>query len=158
MTIGLFGTCGGSTWRNEFVELYDATGIEYYNPQVLNWKLEDAKIEAEHLANDDVILFPILAETEGLGSLAEVGFSIIQIIKSGGTKNIIVMIDDDCTVKDVAVREASIRMRALVKAHLKKLNSHPNIFIVENLDTMLYLSVELHSAERYRKNLNKYRA
>jgi len=157
MTIGLFGTCGGSTWRNEFVELYDATGIEYYNPQVLNWKLEDAKIEAEHLANDDVILFPILAETEGLGSLAEVGFSIIQIIKSGGTKNIIVMIDDDCTVKDVAVREASIRMRALVKAHLKKLN-YPNVYLVDYLIDMYKLSLELHAIETLRAGLDQYRA
>jgi len=107
--------------------------------------------------NDDVILFPILAETEGLGSLAEVGFSIIQIIKSGGTKNIIVMIDDDCTVKDVAVREASIRMRALVKAHLKKLN-YPNVYLVDYLIDMYKLSLELHAIETLRAGLDQYRA
>jgi hypothetical protein len=30
--IGLFGTCGNSTWREDFIELYNNEGLEYYNP------------------------------------------------------------------------------------------------------------------------------
>lgn len=42
--IGLFGTCGGSIWRDKFMDKYDdenLTGepILYYNPQVEDWKL-----------------------------------------------------------------------------------------------------------------------
>ena len=61
--IGLFGTCGNSTWRNKFMEIYDKKNIIYYNPQVDDWKPEDAVIEAERLANDQIILFPITVIT-----------------------------------------------------------------------------------------------
>ena len=73
MTIGLFGTCGNSKWRDSFIKDYEKEGIDYYNPQVDNWKPEDAKVEAEHLANDKIILFPVTRETSGLGSLVTVG-------------------------------------------------------------------------------------
>ena len=155
-TIGLFGTCGGSTWREAYMKMYKEAGIEYYNPQVDDWKPEDAEIEAEHLANDEVILFPVLEETSGLGSLGEVGFSILQAIKLDSSRNVVVMIDKDCVVEDENVRKESIRMRALVRAHLKKLK-YPNVYIVENLDTMFQISVELHAIEGYRKGLDRYR-
>ena len=76
-TIGLFGTCGKSTWRKPFIERFNALKIPYFNPQVENWTPECTDIEAEHLANDGVILFPITDETTATGSLAETGFSIV---------------------------------------------------------------------------------
>ena len=36
VTIGLFGTCGGSTWRDKFIERYDEEGIETEVIQVGN--------------------------------------------------------------------------------------------------------------------------
>ena len=156
MTIGLFGTCGGSTWRNSFMESYDNHGISYFNPQVEDWDPTLAEIEAEHLANDEIILFPVLAETSGLGSLGEVGFSILQSIKLDVNRNVIVMIDKDCTVEDEAVRKESIRARALVMAHLRKLK-YPNVYSVKNLPAMMLLSLELHAVETLRKSLDRYR-
>jgi len=156
MTIGLFGTCGNSTWRNEFIETYKFNDVEFFNPQVNDWSPELAEVEAEHLANDEIILFPVLAETSGLGSLGEVGFSILQAIKLDSTRNVIVMIDKTCDIEDEAVKKESIRARALVMAHLKKLK-YPNVYLVENLSDMLDLSLKLHSIEVIRKEFDKYR-
>lgn len=59
LCVGLFGTCGGSKWRNNFMLKYNEMGINYFNPQVDDWKPELAEIEAEHLVNDDIVLFPV---------------------------------------------------------------------------------------------------
>jgi len=156
MTIGLFGTCGGSTWREPFMQTYKSHGIHCYNPQVEDWDPSLAEIEAEHLANDEIILFPVLAETSGLGSLGEVGFSILQSIRLDENRNVIVMIDKLCSVEDEAIRNESIRMRALITAHLRKLK-YPNVYTVKHLPDMLQLSLELHAVEILRMGLDRYR-
>lgn len=145
--IGLFGTCGGSTWRDDFIQVYTHAKIRYFNPQVDDWKPEYADIEAEHLRRDEVILFPVTSETYGTGSLAETGFSIIQAITSNINRFIVVMIAPDLDEKlkadEVAYKE-SLRARRLVTAHLKA-NPHPNVFVVKTLEEMLELSLELHN-------------
>lgn len=160
MTIGLFGTCGNSKWRDRFMEIYNHYGIDYFNPQVDDWKPENAQIEAEHLANDEMILFPVTDETLGLGSLGEVGFSILQAIKLDSNRDIIVMIDNDLNEKakehfDESMIRESIKMRALVRAHLKKL-SYPNVYMVEDLENMLMLSLKLHEIHVMKNDLKKY--
>lgn len=55
--IELFGTCSRSIWRNEFINKYNTLGINFFNPQKDNWTVEDTNVEAEHLANDSIILF-----------------------------------------------------------------------------------------------------
>jgi len=162
MTVGLFGTCGNSTWRESFIEVYDNKGIDYFNPVKDDWKAEDAKIEANHLANDEIILFPVTDETLGLGSLGEVGFSILQAIKLDSNREIVVMITDD--LNDVAkgyfeesmIRE-SIKMRALIKAHLNKLN-YPNVYLVDSLNDMLMVSLEMVDIHLIRNRLENYRS
>jgi hypothetical protein len=160
MTIGLFGTCGDSSWRDRFINVYDHYGINYFNPHVDDWRPELAQIEAEHLANDEMILFPVTDETLGLGSLGEVGFSILQAIKLDSNRDIIVMIDNDINddaklnFDESMVRE-SIKMRALIKAHLNKLN-YSNVYLVEDLEKMLMLSLKLHEIHVLRNNLSKY--
>ena len=162
MTIGLFGTCGNSTWREAFMEVYDSKDINYFNPVKADWKAEDAKIEAEHLANDEIILFPVTDETLGLGSLGEVGFSILQAIKLDSNREIVVMITDDLNdeakgyFEESMVRE-SIKMRALIKAHLNKLN-YPNVLLVDNLNDMLIVSLELVDINIIRSRLENYRS
>ena len=81
LCIGLFGTCGNSIWRNDFIAKYNALNINFFNPQKEGWTPEDAQIEAEHLAEDSLILFPVLSETYGLGSLVETGFSVAQAMR-----------------------------------------------------------------------------
>jgi len=161
-TIGLFGTCGGSKWRDKFIEDFNSREIKYFNPVKENWKPEDATEEAEHLANDEILLFPITNETYAFGSLAETGFSILQAIRLDVQRDIIVMIEPDVVlnhnlmttnecVTAEAQRKDSIRARALVIAHLKKLK-YPNVYIVKDLDNMLNLSLQLYNLQ-YLKNL-----
>ena len=147
--IGLFGTCGGSKWREPFIATYESLGIEYFNPQKDDWKPEDAEIEAEHLVNDQVILFPVTNETYAIGSLAETGFSILSALRSNDQRYVVIYIDPKLdpaleTADPIAAKE-SMRARALVAAHLKKLN-HYNVFIVDSLEKMLTISKELYSA------------
>lgn len=144
--IGLFGTCGNSTWRETFIERYRDLGINYFNPQVSDWKPEHADIEAQHLKTDEIILFPVTRETYGTGSLAETGFSILQATQNTG-RYIIVMIDpdlDDALKADETAYRESIRARRLVRAHLAA-NPHPHVFVVHDLEEMFELSVQLHS-------------
>ena len=160
MTIGLFGTCGNSRWRDNFITVYEKMGIDYFNPVKDDWKPEDAQIEAEHLANDEIILFPVTNETLGLGSLGEVGFSILQAIKLDSNRDIIVMIDKDLSdeakeyFEESMVRE-SIKMRALICAHLKKLN-YPNVYMVDTLDDMLSITLHLNEINSIRDKISIY--
>jgi len=167
ITIGLFGTCGNSTWRNRFMEAYDQRGIQYFNPLKEDWKPEDAILESEHLIHDEIILSPITNETYAYGSLAESGFFVLQAIKLNERRDIVIMIDPDVNVVDEsfmstiegvtaeAQRKDSIKMRHLVNVHLKKI-SYPNIYVVDSLDKMLKLSLELHALQVLKEGLKRY--
>ena len=158
-TIGLFGTCGDSKWREPFKETYNhQSGIKYFDPVVPNWTPECSKIEAEHLASDDIILFPVTKETYGLGSLGETGFSILYAINMSITRYVVAMIEDlgENLKENMELYKESVKMRALVRAHLAKVQ-HDNVFIVENLDQMLYVSVVLAKIINQMSVLNEFR-
>lgn len=146
--VGLFGTCGTSTWRKPIINILESKGIDYFNPQVEDWTPEFAKEEAHHLINDDIVLFPVTGETYGTGSLAEVGFSINTALKSineDAFRFLVVMIDPTlypALMEDKAAAKESIRSRALVLAHLEKIN-HPNVFVVNTFEHMTALAVDL---------------
>jgi len=157
--IGLFGTCGKSKWRDPFIKEYDSFGMTYFNPNKPDWKPEDAEVEADHLANDAVVLFPITGETYASGSLSEVGFSILNAIKLNDRRDFVIMIDQKLEqelidANPVAAKESS-RSRALVKQHLKKIDLS-NIYVVENLEEMLTLSVHLYDIAEMRAEIQSY--
>ncbi len=158
LCVGLFGTCGGSTWRDAFIKRYEELDIQYFNPQVDDWKPKDAEIEAEHLAEDAVILFPITGETYGTGSLSETGFSALQALRLNAHRDFVVMIERDLdpSLDDAVARKESIRARALVAKHLEKLDM-ANIYIVDSLEDMLALSIELYHIAHVRQNIEAYR-
>ncbi|MBU2721792.1 hypothetical protein HF568_00785 [Acidithiobacillus ferridurans] len=144
--VGLFGTCGASTWRSAFIARYQSEDIRYFNPQVADWRPEYADIEAQHLARDEIILFPVTGETYGFGSLAETGFSILQALQADPIRNIILMVDEVLNHElesDALAFQESLRARRLVNAHIRQLN-RANVFIVQDLAEMLRLSVELY--------------
>lgn len=160
--IGLFGTCGKSTWRNElFIPKYKELGLvdgaNFFNPQVSDWKPELAEIEAKHLAEDQIILFPVTKETYGTGSLAETGFSILQAFKFDDRREIILLIDPvpdpslnvddpDKKLSKVAYQE-SARARALTLQHIKKLN-WANVRLVDTMEEMLEWSIFLYNQKK----------
>lgn len=160
--IGLFGTCGGSKWRDKFIESYSKKGIYYFNPNKTDWNPECAKAEAKHLAEDEIILFPVTSETYGTGSLAEVGFSIIQAIEKNRGARIVIMIDkqlDESLDNSIAKKE-SVRARAIISEHLAKTN-YKNVYVTEDLEEMLEISEGLYKAceaeKEIRNNMEKKR-
>lgn len=157
LTVGLFGTCGGSKWRVPFMARYEREGIAFFNPQVDDWKPELAIVEANHLANDQVILFPITSETTAIGSLSEVGFSILNAIKLDDRRDFMILIEQklDDSITDPPIRKESLRARALVLQHLKKL-ALGNVYLVETLEEMLEISVTLYRAAEMREPFKKF--
>jgi hypothetical protein len=157
LTVGLFGTCGATTWRSSFMERYEMESIPFFNPQVKDWKPEDAVKEAEHLANDEVILFPITSETYATGSLSEVGFSILQAIRLDDRRDFVVMIEQklDKELDNELARKESLRARALVLQHLKKLRLK-NVYVVATLEEMLEVSIQLYRSAEIRQPLARF--
>jgi len=156
-TVGLFGTCGDSKWRDGFIEKYKQLNIDFFNPKVDDWQPERAVDEARHLAEDEVILFPVTSETYGLGSLAEVGFSILQAIRLDDRRDFIIMIEmslDSVLDNEVARRE-SLRGRALVLQHLKKMR-FKNVYLFDTLSEMLETSIQLYRSAEIRKPLERF--
>lgn len=173
LCVGLFGTCGGSRWREEnIIPYYDELGIKWYNPQVDDWDPSMAEEEAEHLANDAIILFPVTSETYAFGSLAETGFSMLNAIGLDDRREFVIYIAqsideidpkgnklDDRFLEDGSENHASkakdsMRTRALVKQHLKKLRL-PNVYIVDSLEEMREVSIQLWEATKIRYPLRK---
>lgn len=156
-TIGLFGTCGGSKWREPFKARYAQESVSFYDPQRPDWKPEDAEIEAMHLASDEILLFPVTSETYATGSLSEVGFSILQAIRLDDRRDFVILInkDLDASLDNAVARKESIRARALVKQHLKKLRLK-NVYLVETLEEMLELSIALYRAVEIREPFSRY--
>jgi len=157
LCIGLFGSCGGSQWREPFKLAYFNGGIAYFDPQVDDWDPSLAEEEAHHLANDAVIAFAVTRETYAAGSLVECGFSILQAIRLDDRRDFIVMIDStlDESLDDPIARRESLTARALVIQHLKKLNL-TNVYLVDTFEQMLEVSVKLYAMAAERLPLQVY--
>jgi len=155
--VGLFGTCGNSKWRDEFISCFEAQDIPFFNPQVDDWDPSLAQIEAEHLANDRILVWPITSETPGLGSIAETGFSLLQAIRLESRREFVVMVDQtlDQEVHDEFssdVIKESMRGRALIIEHLKKLQLD-NVYLVADLKDALAVTINLWGIYQLRKNM-----
>lgn len=167
VTIGLFGTCDNVPWRNPFMSEYDKRGYKYFNPMIDNWgeMMElhragkgpnPADVENTHLWNDEVILFPVLKDSLGMGSLAELGFSVSTVVRNilnGRNQLMCFLIDDICTDerKNAEQRKDSARTRALVKTKLLKFVAYPNIVLVNTIEEMLKVSLDLYSIAKLAK-------
>lgn len=157
--VGLFGTCDNSKWREPFIECYEASNIDYFNPDAGdNWHAGMIEDENRHLREDDIILFPVLSESLGLGSLGEIGFSVMNVIRNiegGANQYLIVMIDDECTSETASESEKnhSNRTRKLVKSKLMNV-SHPNVTIVKDVDSLLLASLAIMDAIDLQKEMS----
>ncbi len=142
--IGLFGTCGHSKWRDEFVKAYDEAGIAYFNPNTENWTKACAEHEAFHLKRDNIILLPLTNETFGSASVAEVA---IACSRAQEMNNYVILMMEEIhqTLKDEHPRffKEANNARNIVLGHLKMATS-PNVFVVDNLQQMLAVSLKLH--------------
>lgn len=66
----LGGTCNGSKWRDELIP--ELTGVDFYNPVVLNWDEEAYKNELEERKNCDFVIYNLTPKMTGFYSIAEV--------------------------------------------------------------------------------------
>jgi len=148
ITVGLFGTCGNSKWRDKFMVEYKAKGIDYFNPDAGDdWHPGMIADENKHLQEDNIILFPVTDETLGLGSLGEIGFSVLNAyrnINKGSGQYLIAMIDDECNDKQATDKERdhSVKTRKLTKSKLVDIE-HPNVFVVKDIESMRKASISL---------------
>lgn len=131
--VGLFGTCGDSKWRDKVIPLLQAAGIEFYNPVVENWTEECMKIEADHAANDQVIMFVITGETTAIASMAESGWLALQAKLRG--QNFIAVLED----MNPEPSEALLRInktRKLLRNHIAALpeEAHDSISICATIE------------------------
>ena len=158
--VGLFGSCAKTTFRQDlFIPRFKLDGVKYYNPQVGGeWKPSMAEEEAQHLANDRIVTFPLTNDSYSLGSLSEIGFSVLNAIRLDDRRYFVVMIDQflapNLLEGDNSMAEESLKSRALVKQHLIKLN-YSNIFVVDDLHEMLSVSLQLYKNVQIEYNIRK---
>jgi len=154
--IGLFGTVDGSKWRDPFIKEYDQRKINWFNPDAGDdWHPGMIKDENKHLNEDCIILFPVLSESLGSGSLGEIGFSVLNVFRNvtnGSNQHLIVLIDEECNDKRKTEeqRKNSSNARKLVRTKMADIK-HPNVFLVETMDQMLNLSLRLWALNEQRK-------
>lgn len=147
-TVGLFGTCGRSRWREPFIATFERAGIPFYNPQIAPeaWTPDCIPEEHRHLVEDEIIVWPVTDETPGSGSLAEVGYSILEAVRSNRLRHVIVMIDDECRDPDAtpAMLDDSKRARKLAKTRVaEEARTRHNVHLVEDLEDALALVLKL---------------
>jgi hypothetical protein len=126
---------------------YQELGIEFFNPMVDDWHPGLVADEARNLAEDEVILFPILGWSYAEGSLSELGFAPLKATRQNKNRSFVFYIETELhpRLTDPDRGKASLRSRELALGHLRELNA-PNIYIVDSLDEMLETSIKLHSA------------
>lgn len=152
----LGGTCGGDPWRERFCATLSQRGTSFFNPQVDDWQPWMSEMENACIRSSPLVLFPVLSSTLGLGSLAEVGFSILSImraIQAGQPREMVVLIDPKAdpsmliTVRHPdgrrtqehpgpALLAESDRMRALVRGKVAAECWRNGVWLVEDLDAM----------------------
>lgn len=133
--IGLFGTCAGSKWRQDFINNFEKNGIKYFNPEKADWKPEDARNEVKHLFSDDIIVIAILGTSFGTASLAEIGFCIVNAFRKGQKVIIFIekSVEEFLAIENPRAAKESNNTRAIVLQHLSKI-VNSNVFVVKSLE------------------------
>jgi hypothetical protein len=134
---------------------YTELGIEYFNPMVNDWNPGMVPLEAKHLAEDEVILFPILGWSYGEGSLSEMGFGPLKAMRQNMNRSFVFYVETTLheRLTDPDRCKSSLRARELVLGHLDQ-TAAPNIYVVRSLDEMLEVSIRLFQTH---KDLNEIR-
>jgi hypothetical protein len=149
LCVGLFGTCDKNRWRDQFMVKYDELGIEYFNPMVDDWHAGMVPLEAKHLAEDEIVLFPILGWSYAEGSLSEMGFGPLKAMRQNMNRSFVFYVETTLheRLTDPDRCKASLRSRELVLGHLAQ-TAAPNIYVVRSIDEMLDVSIQVYQAHK----------
>jgi hypothetical protein len=117
----LLGTVGGDysdphrdCWRESVVQpALHEMGVTYFNPVVENWTKENARIEANAIANAETLVIAITPTHPSIGALAESGWVVLSAIERDQT--VIVYIDPEQATDD------SQRARRIVLSQVRTL-------------------------------------
>ena len=139
--VGLFGTCGGSRWRQNFAWHFDRLGVEYFDPQVEDWTPECASIEARHLAEDVIIVMTITAETTAAASLVEAGLMVARAILEP-EKSFVLYVAPEAFPELEGAKDSN-RARRLLTEHLGHFKEVKNLHVVPHFDQVLGLTLQL---------------
>lgn len=124
--VGLFGTCGGSTWRDLYYKVLTNWGIPFFDPQISvethgrEWCQADIENEVRHLERNPILMFKVTGETTGL-------MSLLEIVKSlqNPLQYVIVLIED--LGANYADYSGDPRLKALEQMLLESSMRVPNI-------------------------------
>lgn len=131
------------------MQKYEKLGIPFFNPMVDDWHPGLVAEEATNLAEDEIILFPILGWSYGEGSLSEMGFGPLKAMRQNKNRSFVFLIETELheRLTDPDRCKASLRARKLLLGHLAELQA-PNIYVVNTLGEMLATSLRLFEAHR----------
>jgi hypothetical protein len=139
ITVGLFGTCDNIRWRDPFMEKLTAMNVNCFNPMVDDWYPGLVHDENRHLLTDDIVVFAILRQSLAMGSLGEIGFSVLNAIRANKHRTVIVYIDPFCEpIKqhDTMSIKQSINARVLVRSKLLA-EQRSNVLVVDSIEELL---------------------
>ncbi len=139
--VGLFGTCGSSTWRKPVIDRFIAEGVGFFNPQVEDWTPELAVIEAEHLAGDVIVLMAVTGETTGAASLVEAGLMVARALLEPD-KSFVLYIEPEVNPALEGAKDSN-RARRLLAEHLGHFGQVPNLRVATSLDEALEMTLQL---------------
>ncbi len=128
---------------------YDELGIPYFNPMVDDWHAGLVPLEAQHLAEDEIIMFPILGWSYAEGSLSEMGFGPLKAMRQNINRSFVYFIETVLheRLTDPDRCKSSLRARSLLLGHLEKLDA-PNIYVVKSLEQALETTITLYGVHK----------
>lgn len=156
-TVGLFGTCNNVNWRKAFIEQYESMNIPYFNPMKEDWTPKDAKNEAKHLKNDDIIAIPVLNSSYGIASLCEMAIASTRAILEN--KALVVLIDEnvDDSLHNEELVKISNNTRSIIKQHMLELSKeHSQIIVATSLHEMLSITKNLALGEEVTQSTSNH--
>lgn len=90
-----------------------------------------------------------------MGSLSEIGFSLLHALRLNGDRDFIILIDqhlDPELMRSEILAKESLRARRLVLEHSLKLGLS-SLFVVKTLPAMLDLSIELFNQQTHKTEI-----
>ncbi len=151
-TAGSYNDPNRSMWREPIKAACAKLGLECFDPVVPVWNEESGRAEAEALRHARVLVMAITADTVGVASLAESGWTVLSAIlrkqavglyvdpEYKGEKlhqsTLMARIDGLINSGAETIDDASRRARKLVNSHASKLvTQFPdlNLFVAKDL-------------------------
>lgn len=162
-TAGRFDDPNRSAWREPIKKACANLGISCFDPVVPEWNEEAGRREAEALRSAKIIVLAITADTVGMASLAESGWTVLSAVMR--KQAIGLWVDPQYRGEKIelpttfvrqediqntgqmmeTLEEASRRARKLVNSHAISLrNQFPtlNLYVARNLDELTKWTVE----------------